>query len=269
MISIFYLYKIFITLIEKKFFKLSIHNNLFVCYNKSSGGEKMFENIYPHKIPFIPQKDGKIFEDFKIKLRKYNIESINVYLSDSLAHINEEKNEEKVLYIMTKNALGIIPDDDIIISTWNATLEENKRSDLISHSLKVIFINSEAMALEKNIRDDKNKVYISKLVEKKTKIRPYKVFAFTTYTAGSSFYDERSAMYLYTSGYNIIFDTREDYDAALTKKESLEQDICLTLNKLTIDTLRRKTTIQPIIRFLYRDLIKDIDEMDKENRKQF
>ena len=81
--------------------------------------------------------------------------------------------------------------------------------------------------------------------------------------------DERSAMYLYTSGYNIIFDTREDYDAALTKKESLEQDICLTLNKLTIDTLRRKTTIQPIIRFLYRDLIKDIDEMDKENRKQF
>ena len=182
---------------------------------------------------------------------------------------DKEKNEEKVLYIMTKNALGIIPDDDIIISTWNATLEENKRSDLISHSLKVIFINSEAMALEKNIRDDKNKVYISKLVEKKTKIRPYKVFAFTTYTAGSSFYDERSAMYLYTSGYNIIFDTREDYDAALTKKESLEQDICLTLNKLTIDTLRRKTTIQPIIRFLYRDLIKDIDEMDKENRKQF
>ena len=58
----------------------------------------MFENIYPHKIPFIPQKDGKIFEDFKIKLRKYNIESINVYLSDSLVHINEEKNEEKVLY---------------------------------------------------------------------------------------------------------------------------------------------------------------------------
>ena len=96
-------------------------------------------------------------------------------------------------------------------------------------------------------------------VEKKTKIKPFKVFAFTTYTAGSSFYDERSAMYLYTSGYNIIFDTREDYDAALTKKESLEQDICLTLNKLTIDTLRRKTTIQPIIRFLYRDLIKDID----------
>ena len=167
MISIFYLYKIFITLIVKKIFKLSIHNNLFVCYNNASGGEKMFENIYPHKIPFIPQKDGKIFEDFKTKLRKYNIESINVYLSDSLAHINEEKNEEKVLYIMTKNALGIIPDDDIIISTWNATLEENKRSDLISHSLKVIFINSEAMALEKNIRDDKNKVYISKLVEKK------------------------------------------------------------------------------------------------------
>ena len=54
---------------------------------------------YPHKIPFIPQKDGKLFEDFKTKLRKYNIESINVYLSDSLAHINEEKNEEKVLYI--------------------------------------------------------------------------------------------------------------------------------------------------------------------------
>ncbi|MGN1295962.1 MAG: hypothetical protein ACI4U5_06085 [Bacilli bacterium] len=229
----------------------------------------MFENIYPHKIPFVPQKDGKLFEEFKSKLRKYNIESINIYLSDSLAHANEEDDDEKILYIMTKNALGIIPDDDIIISTWNTILENNHRKDLISPNLKVIFINSEAMALEKNVRDDKNKVYISKLVEKKTKIKPYKVFAFTTYTAGSSFYDERSAMYLYTSGYNIIFDTREDYDEALAKKESLEQDICLTLNKLTVDTLRRKTTIMPIIRFLYRDLIKDIDEMDKENRKQF
>lgn len=229
----------------------------------------MFENIYPHKIPFIAQKDGKLFEEFKSKLRKYNIEAINVYLSDSLAHNNEEENEEKILYIMTKNALGIIPDDDIIISTWNNVLETHQRNDLINQNLKVIFINSEAMALEKNVRDDKNKVYISKLVEKKTKIKPYKVFAFTTYTAGSSFYDERSAMYLYTSGYNIIFDTREEYDEALAKKESLEQDICLTLNKLTIDTLRRKTTIMPIIRFLYRDLIKDIDEMDKENRKQF
>ena len=224
----------------------------------------MFASVFPHKVLFKEQKDEPIFIDFKARLKKYGLECINVYANF------EKRNDKDILKLtmLFRNSLGIIPDDSIILGIWDELCEYHSIPQYNVQEFIPIYISADALALEKHVRDEKNKIYVSKLIQRNIKVVPYKVFAFNTAINNES-NNERTGLYYYSSGYNIIFDTKEDYEKALEKKEEMVNSIKIWINKLCSETLHRKSGSEPIIRFLYRDLIADIEQINKENNIQF